>query len=283
MEISVYIPTRGRAHLVVRAIRSVLEQSLRPKEIIVVVDGPDAKTMTALAHGSLGPLVHVIPQARQTGACEARNTAIRAAAGDFITGLDDDDEFLPRHLEGLASALDATRSAFACTTNLIRRRKGDTVRHKFSGEVTLGMLACENVIGNQVLTRTSYLKDLGGFDSSMPAWQDYDLWIRLCERFGSGTRIDARSYIQHVEHGGERITSGDRIADAHERFARKHAHLLDDRARVSLELLKHATSHQRLDVRQIARCLGAGFYRRTLSAIVSDYLPILRGPARRLF
>jgi hypothetical protein len=116
----------------------------------------------------------------------------------------------------------------------------------------------------------------------MPAWQDFDLWVRLCERFGSGVRIDARTYVQHAEHGGERISSPQRIEKAHALFVDKHAHLLDEKSLVSLELLMCATAHRPFGLKDARRFAAAGFPARTFSAILSDRVPLLRGAARKL-
>ena len=96
--VSVIIPTRNRPQLVCAAVRSVLSQTLRDIEVIVVIDGPDAETEVAL-HALGDARVRVIPLAESQGGCEARNTGIRAAASPWIALLDDDDEWLPEKLE----------------------------------------------------------------------------------------------------------------------------------------------------------------------------------------
>lgn len=279
---SIYIPTRGRPDLVRRAVKSALAQTFDSFEIIVVIDGPDPLTEQALAQ--LGPdprlKVEVLPE--RGGACRARNHAIFKASGEFITGLDDDDELLPHHVSVLHSSLVRSGCAFACTTAVLRRDEVDLVRHRFAGKVTLAQLTQQNVVGNQVFTRTAFLRELGGFDPEMPAWQDYDLWLRLSANFGPGVRIDARTYIQHLDHVHERISDPSRIDAAYRRFVTKHSELLDEQARCSLELLRFATSHEPFPPGTAWRFIRAGLVGRTLSAIFSDQFPKLRTPARRL-
>ena len=97
-QVSTVIPTRGRPELVVRAVRSALAQTLAPLEVIVVVDGPDPATCQALS--SLGEQrVRVIALETPVGGAEARNVGARAASGDWIALLDDDDKWLPAKLE----------------------------------------------------------------------------------------------------------------------------------------------------------------------------------------
>ncbi len=217
-----------------------------------------------------------------SGACRARNTAISSARGELITGLDDDDEFLPHHVSHLVRQLCQSRAAFVCTTSAHRRKNIDIVRHAFTGRVNLEALRRQNVVGNQVLTYTSYLQSLGGFDENLPAWQDYDLWLRLCERYGYGWRTDARSYIQHLDHELERISSPERIRKAYELFVEKHHDILSETDRVSLELLMFATSHEKIPWSKLGSYFRAGLARRAASAAVSNHLPFLRPWIRQL-
>ena len=114
--ISVVIPTRFRPGLVQRAIASVLAQTHRPLEIIVVVDGPDAETVDALS-GMLNPLLHVLALEANVGLAEARNVGTRQAKGQFVAFLDDDDEWLPNKLAmqlQCARELDGTHLLVSC-------------------------------------------------------------------------------------------------------------------------------------------------------------------------
>jgi glycosyltransferase involved in cell wall biosynthesis len=96
--VSAVIPTRNRADLVVRAAMSALQQSLNGLEVIVVVDGTDQATLRALWEIS-DPRLRVIGLEESAGGAEARNIGVRAAGGQWIALLDDDDEWLPGKLE----------------------------------------------------------------------------------------------------------------------------------------------------------------------------------------
>lgn len=278
-QISLYIPTRGRPRLVQRAVQSSLAQTHSLLEVLVVIDGPDPETLAVLAPFRADPRVRIIERDAPGGACVARNQAIFEARGELITGLDDDDELLPDHVETLHKAFDATKSSFAATTSLILRREDSLVRHAFTGAVGLDALLAENIVGNQVLTQTHHLRQLGGFDPAMPAWQDYDLWVRLVERFGPGHKVDARTYIQHQEHDEVRISSRDRILDAHQRFIAKHASLLTPTHLASLELLRFATTHEAFELRRLLAYSRIGLGKRALFAYVSNRFPRARRAA----
>jgi glycosyltransferase involved in cell wall biosynthesis len=96
--ISVIIPTRHRAKLVLRAIDSVVNQTFRDLELIVVVDGPDDETVAAVRSVS-DPRLRMVINPRSLTAAGARNVGADLAIGDWIAFLDDDDEWLPDKLE----------------------------------------------------------------------------------------------------------------------------------------------------------------------------------------
>lgn len=279
--VTIYMPTRGRPSLVSRAISSVLAQHYRNFELRVVVDGPDEQTETVLRRYEDSRLIVTVLEA-PGGACRARNVAIAAARGELITGLDDDDELLPHHISRLIASFTSSSVAFVCTSAIHRRPESRFVRHAFEGPIEIERLLHENVVGNQVFTRTECLRELNGFDEGMPAWQDYDLWVRLCSTFGSGLRIDARTYIQHLEHLGPRISSPERIRQGYERFISKHSNLLEERHLASLELLMFATTHQTFPITKLPRYFAAGLGRRAATAFMADRMPYLRDLLRKL-
>jgi len=104
--ISVVIPTRGRPALVDRAVRSALIQDFADLEVIVVIDGPDPQTESALNLLD-DPRLHLLSLPATVGGAEARNTGIRYARGKWIALLDDDDEWLPGKLNRQYCAAEA--------------------------------------------------------------------------------------------------------------------------------------------------------------------------------
>jgi glycosyltransferase involved in cell wall biosynthesis len=96
--VSVVIPTRHRPKLVLRAIHSVLNQTHKEIELIVVIDGPDSATVTAVQALKDSRLQFVV-NPRSLTAAGARNVGADRATGDWVAFLDDDDEWLPNKLE----------------------------------------------------------------------------------------------------------------------------------------------------------------------------------------
>ena len=96
--ISVIIPTARRPSLLIRAVNSVLAQTVRDLEVVVIIDGPDSETLRAL-NDVADSRLRFIQNARSVGSAEARNVGIRAAHGEWVAFLDDDDEWLENKLE----------------------------------------------------------------------------------------------------------------------------------------------------------------------------------------
>jgi glycosyltransferase involved in cell wall biosynthesis len=106
--VSAVIPTRNRPNLVANAVKTALNQTHSDLEVVVVVDGPDAATNEVLS-GIGDPRLRIVNSPISRGGSAARNAGVRAANGDWVAFLDDDDEWLPRKIELQLSA--ARRSA----------------------------------------------------------------------------------------------------------------------------------------------------------------------------
>jgi len=104
--VSVVIPTRARPQMLRRAIQSVLLQTVKQFEIIVVLDGMDTVTEKVLAEFD-DPRIHLVSLFHKVGGSQARNIGAGAARGRYIALLDDDDEWLPNKLEAQLELADA--------------------------------------------------------------------------------------------------------------------------------------------------------------------------------
>jgi glycosyltransferase involved in cell wall biosynthesis len=96
--ISVVIPTRNRPSVVQRAVHSALSQTFSDIEVVVVIDGADPATSQALREIA-DPRVRMVELPESVGGSEARNTGARAARGEWVALLDDDDEWMPEKLQ----------------------------------------------------------------------------------------------------------------------------------------------------------------------------------------
>jgi glycosyltransferase involved in cell wall biosynthesis len=186
--VSVIIPTYNRAWCVERAVDSVLTQTIRDVELVVVDDGSNDDTARRLA--AYGPALQVISQANR-GVSAARNTGIAAARGRWIALLDSDDYWLPEKLKVQVDWLAAHPEYKICQTEEIWIRNGQQVnpkkRHlKFGGYIFERCLPLCLVSPSAVMIHRHLLRAVGGFDESLPACEDYDLWLRIACRHPIG-------------------------------------------------------------------------------------------------
>ena len=181
MKISVVIPTYNRIALVERAIDSVLRQSIKPFDIIVVDDGSDDGTseMIQKKYRSIN-----LVQQQNSGVSAARNNGIKHAKGDWISLLDSDDEWTEKKLENQANRLNKNPDYHFCHTNEIWIRNGVRVnqkkRHqKYGGYIFDKCLDICRISPSSTLFKKNILEHVGWFDTQLPVCEDYDLWLRI--------------------------------------------------------------------------------------------------------
>lgn len=234
--VTIYIPTRDRIELLRRAVDSCLQQSHRQLEIIIVDDNSELTTKQQVkALELLDSRIKVVLNEQSGGACHARNTALALASGEFVTGLDDDDEFMPGRVAEFVRYWQQHSGMSFLSSGYLIKTPGNKTLTSSKGKrlVTLDDLLYANIVGNQVFTKTSYLKDIGGFDTGLPSCQDYDTWIRLAERFGTGMRCPEISYIVHQDHGSERISTNQRRLSGYKYLFEKHQRLMNAQQQTS--------------------------------------------------
>ncbi len=181
MKISVIIPTYNRKHTLSRSIGSVLSQTTKPLEIIVVDDGSTDGTRDWIS--AEYPTVKYIYQ-NNSGVSSARNNAIRNTRGEWIAFLDSDDEWLPNKLEQQINLIQDYPEYILCHSNEIWIRNGRRVNQmkkhkKFGGEVFEKCLDICRISPSSALIKKSILEKIGYFDESLEVCEDYDLWLRL--------------------------------------------------------------------------------------------------------
>ena len=182
MRISVVVPTYNRAHTLSRSLDSVLCQSLRAEEIIVVDDGSTDGTAALIRQRY--PQVRYLRQPNG-GVSSARNLGIAAAAYDWIALLDSDDAWLPGKLSAQRVALGEHPDTRLCHTEEIWIRNGRRVNQmdkhaKSGGHIFRSCLPRCVISPSSSLLHRSLFDELGAFDKDLPACEDYDLWLRIC-------------------------------------------------------------------------------------------------------
>ncbi len=179
--ISVIIPTYNRAGLLVEALDSVLAQTRPADEIIVVDDGSTDHTPHRLA--PYRPHISLVHQPRR-GVSAARNRGIRMARGRWIAFLDSDDLWLPEKLGIQEQYLARHPRCLIVQTDEIWMRNGKRwnpkrYHRKPRGRCFPRLLERCLISPSAVMMSRRLLLDVGLFDESLPACEDYDLWLRI--------------------------------------------------------------------------------------------------------
>ena len=183
--ISIIIPTYNRWTFLLQAVESVFKQTFSDYELIVIDDGSTDGTGEGLKPYE-NRLQYIYQENR--GVSAARNTGLQAARGDWIAFLDSDDYWLPAKLETQVRFFAENPQALICQTEEIWIRHGRRVNphkkhRKFSGDIFSPSLIRCIVSPSAVMIRREFLSQIGPFDESLPACEDYDLWLRISCRF----------------------------------------------------------------------------------------------------
>jgi glycosyltransferase involved in cell wall biosynthesis len=221
MQISVIIPSFNRAHTLPRALDSVLGQRQSADEILVIDDGSKDDTRHLIQ--TRYPGCRYLYQSNQ-GVSAARNRGIREARCDWIALLDSDDAWLPDKLHRQQQVLQDRPGYRLCHTDEIWIRNGVRVnpmkKHtKRGGRIFSDCLPRCVISPSAALLHRSLFEQIGLFDTSLPACEDYDLWLRICAR-------EPVLYLETplvVKYGGH----ADQLSRAHWGMDRFRIHALE--------------------------------------------------------
>ncbi len=179
--VSVIIPTYNRWPMLCDAIESVLGQSYKDFELIVVDDGSKDGTVEKLM--SYSSALRVLSQLGR-GVAAARNIGVRWSSGRYLAFLDSDDLWEPGKLETQVAFMEAHPEIQICQTEEIWIRNGVRVNpkkkhRKPSGDIFRASLDLCLVSPSAVMMTRELMERLGGFDEVFIVCEDYDLWLRI--------------------------------------------------------------------------------------------------------
>lgn len=249
MKVSVVIPTYNREKVLIRAIESVQNQHVKEVieeiELIVVDDGSTDGTRE-LVTGQF-PTVKYCYQDNQ-GVSAARNLGIRSAQHEWIAFLDSDDEWLPDKLVDQRNIL--IDSEFkVCHTEEVWIRNGVRVNQmlkhkKQGGNIFNQCLALCAMSPSSIVIHRSVFEELGVFDPSLPACEDYDMWLRITARH-TVAYVEKACIVKYGGHSDQlsrkhwgmdrfRVRALEKLLEQH--FSR--AFLSDEQSRLTIKMLK---------------------------------------------
>jgi FkbM family methyltransferase len=188
--VSVIVPTNSRPLMLEEALRSILAQTFKDFEIIVINDGgPDISGL--IEKLGVGPKIVSLRHEKSLERSAARNAGLAVARGRFVAYLDDDDVFYPEHLESLLGVLKATGAKVAYTDTCKASqelREGIytvTERKPFPSEdFSQDRLLVSNFIPNLCVMHEKACVDVAGlFDVELSTHEDWDFLIRMSRHF----------------------------------------------------------------------------------------------------
>lgn len=201
--VSVVIPTYNRSDFLCEAVDSVLAQTFRDFEILIVDDGSTDGTRGVVdeKYGK-DSRVHYIYRENSGGPAAPRNTGIAKARGDFIALLDHDDLWLPKKLDFQIQALDEHPEASLCFSDALVRGKDSETSYfkmmKFEGPPTLKrMLESDYIPSASAVVKKTCFERLGGFDETIKAADDWDMWIRVLAQY-EAVFVDKPLYVHRL-------------------------------------------------------------------------------------
>lgn len=268
IQVSVIIPSFNRAHTLPRALDSVRKQTLPAAEIIVVDDGSSDGSAALLKQDY--PEVQLISQPNK-GVSAARNSALQIARSEWIALLDSDDEWFPHKLATIAQAQQQNPQTLVFHSDEIWIRNGRRVnpmkKHaKRGGMIFDHCLPLCVISPSAVVIHRTVFEHIGRFDETLPACEDYDLWLRLCHLYSVG-------YIEQPliqKYGGHE----DQLSSQYwgmDRFRIRALHRL-----MSLPTL---SQQQQQATRQMLikklRILLKGAYKHSNGEVIAEFEPML--------
>lgn len=231
--VSVVVPAYNAAAFVCETLDSVLAQTVKNYEIIVVNDGsPDTLLLETRLENYFENIVYI--KQKNGGTASARNAAVLEARGEFLAFLDADDIWFPEYLDEQLKALEDKNCdliyADALMFGAVRNRRETFMKNSPSR----GAVKCEsliegvcNVITSGTIVRRDKVLECGAFDERLPriGMEDFDLWFRLLK---SGARLDyqrrvlLKYRVSPIGLSGSNVARARRAVVALDTLERKH-------------------------------------------------------------
>lgn len=188
--VSVVVPTYNRQDTIIRALDSIVKQTFSDFEIIIVDDCSRDNTVTCINEYKYKDKIRLYILEKNSGANAARNKGIEMSVGKYIAFLDSDDVWDEAYLEEMVDTALNENKNLVCSSffvvdeknivheNLCKIKKDYIYRDEIYGDI-MSPTSC-------VMVNKQTIVDCGLFDTSMPARQDYDMWLRITKEHTVG-------------------------------------------------------------------------------------------------
>jgi glycosyltransferase involved in cell wall biosynthesis len=189
--VSIILPTYNRAHLLKRSIQSILNQTYKNFELIIVNDGSTDNTREVVENFH-DRRIYYVEHEKRRGANAARNTGIKLAKGEYIAFQDDDDIWLPRKLEMQIEVFqNSPQNVGVVYTGCLRIdcERGRAFRlpsikeKRVEGYIHSNLLKKNFITTTTAVVKRECFQHSGLFDENLPRLQEWDLWIRISKHY----------------------------------------------------------------------------------------------------
>lgn len=182
--VSAIITTHNRQDLLIRAVKSVVDQTYQNIELIVVDDASDERADELLKEFNLQYIY--IPKEKSNGGNHARNIGIQTAKGEYVAFLDDDDYWLPTKIEKQVALIEEKHCGVVYCGRIHEKitPEGKTRREEiknYEGDVKESIMIDIFTTTSSLLINKHLLINNGMFDENLRFWQEYELLIRLAQ------------------------------------------------------------------------------------------------------
>lgn len=190
MRISVIIPTYNRVNGLRRALESILKQTVKPSEIIIIDDASnqDVKKDLNMYFENKELNITYYRFKENSGACAARNYGAHLATGQILMFLDDDDTWEKDKIQKQKKVFLTNKNVDLVYTGklLVNERERNKIIRKVNPNVRGKLypkIMYKNLLGTTsgIALKKDLFEQIGGFDESLPAMQDFDFYIRYCK------------------------------------------------------------------------------------------------------
>lgn len=188
-KVSIIVPVFRDVHFLPTALRSVLAQTHRDFEVLVVDDGSPEDVRSAVKPFLGHEAVQFLAQSNG-GVSAARNLGLRQARGNYVAFLDHDDEWHSNKLELQLAALAARPAAALCHAGVryVDAAGAPLASHSPIAEDIQGSCLARMMLGNPIITSSVLMRrdvalELEGFDLRLHYAEDYDLWLRVARQW----------------------------------------------------------------------------------------------------
>lgn len=212
--VSAVITTHNRKDLLEKAILSVLNQSYKNIETIVVDDASDDGTDDLIDQRFNGyEKFHYIRIDESKGGNYARNMGIKKSSGKYVAFLDDDDEWLSDKIEKQVEFLNSNPEydVVSCNRYLVHdnglKNPIPVTNFPEQGDISNEIWFTDVFVTSTLMIRKEFLINIGMFDEKLRFWQDYELMIRCAQKTKVGIILDPLVLYRIIQKDPSRLTN----------------------------------------------------------------------------